>query len=224
MRQQRAVFVTGGTGYLGRALLATLTSRGHEVRALVRAGSERRLPAGVAWVTGDVLDPRQIAPHVAPSDTLVHLVGTPHPEPSKAAEFERVDLGSVRSALQAVDGSGVRHLVYVSVAQPAPVMKSYIAARSAAEDMIRESCARRGMSATILRPWYVLGPGHWWPIILLPVYGLAQLVPSMREGARRLGLVTHRAMVSALIVAVEQPADGVCIRDVPAIRAARFAR
>ena len=43
----RHVFVTGGTGYLGRPLIRELLIRGHTVRALVRPGSEKKLPAGV---------------------------------------------------------------------------------------------------------------------------------------------------------------------------------
>ena len=46
-------------------------------------------------------------------------------------------------------------MVYVSVAHPAPVMRDYIAARTEAEDAIRKA----RVNATILRPWYVLGPG-----------------------------------------------------------------
>ncbi|PYR81302.1 MAG: hypothetical protein DMF87_05730, partial [Acidobacteria bacterium] len=61
------------------------------------------------------------------------------------------------------------------------------------------------LTATILRPWYVLGPGHWWPIALLPIYWIAGLIPSARDGAHRLGLVTIRQMVDALVSAVEHP-------------------
>ena len=61
--------------------------------------------------------------------------------------------------------AGVQHFVYISVAHPAPMMKAYIEVRSQCEAMIRQS----GMNATILRPWYVLGPGHRWPYLLLPI-------------------------------------------------------
>jgi uncharacterized protein YbjT (DUF2867 family) len=110
----------------------------------------------------------------------------------------------------------VRHFVYVSVAHPAPVMKAYIEVRSQCEAMIHQS----GMNATILRPWYVLGPGHRWPYFLLPIYTLMELLPSTREGATRLGLVTLGQVVRALVEAVETPAHGVRIVEVPQIRAA----
>jgi uncharacterized protein YbjT (DUF2867 family) len=105
-------------------------------------------------------------------------------------------------------------LVYVSVAHPAPVMKAYIAVRTQVEQAIRDA----GLNATILRPWYVLGPGHWWPYLVLPVYKLLELVPATRDGAQRLGLVTLGEMVGALVRAVEEPAQGVRVVEVPEIR------
>src|SRR4051794_31784661 len=49
------LFVTGGTGYIGCALAPALLARGHEVRMLVRAGSERKAAAGALNVCGDAL-------------------------------------------------------------------------------------------------------------------------------------------------------------------------
>jgi uncharacterized protein YbjT (DUF2867 family) len=210
------IFLTGGTGYVGRALIEALLARGHAVRALVRRGSERKLPAAAEAVIGDALDATEWSARVTGCDTFVHLVGTPHPNPSKAAEFERVDLASVRAAVAAARAAAVRHFIYVSVAQPAPVMHAYIAVRARGEAMIREA----GLPATILRPWYVLGPGHWWPVVLLPLYAVLRLIPATRGGAARLGLVTHRQMIAALVRAVESPAEGIGIVEVPEIRAA----
>jgi len=108
-------------------------------------------------------------------------------------------------------------MVYVSVAHPAPIMKDYIAARLEAEAAIRAA----GVNATILRPWYVLGPGRRWPLALLPMYWLMEAIPSTREGARRLGLVSAAEMGSALVRAVESPAAGVRVWEVPEIRGSR---
>ena len=211
----RHVFVTGGTGYLGRALIEALVGRGHRVRALVRPGSESKVPLGAERVTGDALDAGGWAAAVKPADTLVHLVGTPHPSPAKAAEFQRVDLPSIRAAVAAATAARVAHIVYVSVAHPAPIMRAYIAVRSEGEALI----AANGLNATVLRPWYVLGEGHRWAYALLPIYAIARLVPAWRAGAERLGLVTHQQMVRALVASVESPAHGVRIVEVPEIRA-----
>jgi len=67
-------------------------------------------------------------------------------------------------------------------------------------------------------PWHVLGPAYRWPLLLLPLYALLRRIPATR-GADRLGLVTPRQMVAALVQAVEHPAQGTRIVDVPAIRA-----
>jgi uncharacterized protein YbjT (DUF2867 family) len=212
----RTVFVTGGTGYLGRPLIERLVARGHTVRALARPASASRLPAGAEPVLGDALDARTFADAVAPADTLVHLVGTPHPSPAKAAEFRSVDLASLVASVEAAERAGVQHFVYVSVAQPAPVMHAYLEARAEGERQLRES----GIASTVLRPWYVLGPGHRWPLVLVPLYRIAERVPSLRDGARRLGLVTHAQMLAALLDAVERPADDFRIMDVAEIRRA----
>lgn len=216
MAGARNVFISGGTGYLGQPLISCLRERGHTVRALVRVGSERKVPAGCDVVFGDALDAGTFADAVAPADTLVHLVGTPHPNPAKAQAFQRVDLASGKAAAAAAVRAGVSHFVYVSVAQPAPMMKAYVQARCACEEAIRAA----GLNATILRPWYVLGPGHRWPYALLPLYWLAGQIPSTRVAAQRLGLVTREQMVAALLRAVEQPATGVQVVEVPAIRMA----
>jgi uncharacterized protein YbjT (DUF2867 family) len=212
----RLLFITGATGYMGRALVPALIARGHRVRALARETSRHRVPAGAETVIGDALDAASFSGAIAPADTLVHLIGTPHPSPAKAASFRDVDLASVDAALAAASAAGIRHFVYLSVAQPAPVMHAYIAARQAAEQRIRAS----GIAATILRPWYVLGPGHRWPCLLLPFYAIFTYLPATREAARRLGLVTLAQMVHALVASIERGPEGVRILDVPAIREA----
>ncbi len=207
------VFVTGGTGYMGQPLIAALLERGHRVRALVRAGSRGRLPAGAEAVVGNALDATTYAAGVAPADTFVHLVGTPHPNPAKAQQFEDVDLASIRAAVEAARMAGVRHFVYVSVAQPAPVMRAYIAVRQRGEQLVRES----GMNATVLRPWYVLGPGRWWPRLFIPLYAVLRRIPATADGARRLGLVTNDQMLASLVQVIEHPPVGVRIIEVPKI-------
>ena len=214
----RHVFVTGGTGYMGRRVVGELLGRGHEVRALVRPGSEGKLPSGCEAVSGNALDERSFAPRVAPADTFLQLVGVAHPSPAKAAEFRSVDLVSAKASAKAAAAAGVSHFVYVSVAQPAPVMKAYVAARAEGEAAIRSA----GLNATFVRPWYVLGPGHRWPYVVLPVFRLLQVLPATRDTARRLYPVTLARIVATLVAAVENPAEGIRIIETPEIRRARL--
>ncbi len=215
----RPVLVTGATGYIGQRLIPALLARGHAVRALARIGSRDRVPAGAEMVVGDALDPASVTAAARAGDTLVHLVGTPHPSPAKAAQFRRVDLPSVAASVAAARDRGAAHFIYVSVAQPAPAMKAFLAVRAEGEAMIRGA----GLTATFVRPWYVLGPSHRWPLLLVPFYALARAVPGTREGAIRLGLVTIDQMIAALVHAIENPppAGTARIVDVPAIRASR---
>jgi uncharacterized protein YbjT (DUF2867 family) len=208
------VFVTGGTGYIGSRLIPELLRRGHGVRALVRNGSIAKLPRGAAAVVGDALQLDTFADQVAPSGTFVQLVGVAHPSPAKAQQFRDVDLVSVTAAAAAARGAGVQHFVYLSVAQPAPVMRDYVAVRAEGERLVRET----GIAATFIRPWYVLGPGHRWPYMILPLYWLWGLNPKSRDTARRLYPVKLRSVIDAMAGAVDRPPDGVRIIEAPELR------
>src|SRR5256714_12576786 len=133
------VFVTGGTGYIGSRLVPLLANRNHEIKALVRKESENKLPPGGHRVIGDALQMDSYMNHVRGSDTFVHLIGTPHPSPAKAKQFREVDLVSAQVAIKAARDAGVRHFIYLSVAQPAPIMKAFLEVRAQGEAMIRES-------------------------------------------------------------------------------------
>ncbi len=217
MTRPGRVLVAGGTGYLGRAACPLLLARGHRVVLLVRPGSERKVTAGAESVPGDPL--AAAAYSLEPADTLLLLVGTPHPAPWKAARFEAVDFAAGRAATTALATQPVRHVVYLSVAHPAPGMRAYWRVRERVEALL----AATRVPATFLRPWYVLGPGHRWAAALLPLYWLAERVPASRETARRLGLVTLAQMTRALVAAVEAPpAAGVRVVEVGGIREARL--
>jgi uncharacterized protein YbjT (DUF2867 family) len=212
--QARRVFIAGSTGYMGSRLIPLLCERGHHVTALAREESQRKVPPGCAIVTGNALDGASYAATLDSADTFVQLVGVSHPSPAKAQQFIEIDQRSGLEAVRVAAQRNIAHFIYVSVAQPAPAMHAYIAARSACESAIRNS----GLNSTIVRPWYVLGPGHRWPYALLPFYKLAEVIPATREGARRLGLITIDQMVLTLLHAVEHPAEGVRFVGVPEIR------
>jgi len=105
--------VTGGTGFLGRRLVATLAPR-HPVRLLVRPTSSRRgFPEGVEFAEGDVTDRGSLTRAMAGCEAVVHaaaLVKILAP----AAEFDRVNVGGFENVMSAAAASGVRRIVYVS--------------------------------------------------------------------------------------------------------------
>jgi nucleoside-diphosphate-sugar epimerase len=221
--QSFSVFITGGAGYIGAPLIRALVERGHKVRALVRSGSEKKRALEAEAVFGDALDASSYSSLIQPSHTFMQLVGVAHPSPAKAAEFQAIDRKSALGAISAARQAGVRHFIYLSVAQPAPIMKSYQRVRAECEAALlgtaENSTENGGMNVTIVRPWCVLGPGHRWPYVLLPMYWLCERIPSTRGGARRLGLVTLSQMTQTLVSAVENPSVGGRFVEVPQIPA-----
>ncbi|MBL7729624.1 MAG: NAD(P)H-binding protein [Chitinophagaceae bacterium] len=192
----QAVFITGGTGYIGKRLTGQLLNKGYNVILLVRKGSEHKVPRGATTVTADPFDANSFR-HLIPAKSIfIQLLGVSHPSPRKAEQFRQVDLRSAKASADAAKAAGVSHFIYVSVAMaPSRLMAAYQAVRKEAETY----CIASQLNCTFIRPWYVLGPGHWWPVLLLPVYGIAELVPSWRKKARSMTLITIRQMLAALV-------------------------
>ncbi len=86
----RNIFITGSTGYIGSRLIPLLAQRGHKVRALVRPGSESKLPKGCTPIPGDALNASTFVTKISPADTFVQLVGVAHPGPAKVEQFKTI--------------------------------------------------------------------------------------------------------------------------------------
>ena len=211
----KTVFIVGGTGYIGTRLTRALLSRGYRVIAFTRPGSERKVPPGAEVVAGNPFEAAQLAAAMPAGCTVVQLLGVAHPSPRKRAQFYQIDLPSVQATAAAAMQAGAGHFVYVSVAQePTNIMKDYQAVRAEGEWCIRQT----GLPYTFVRPWYVVGPGHWWPVLLWPLFKVLEWLPATRRKARALALVTIGQMLETLLVAVEQPRKVHSILDVDAIR------
>jgi uncharacterized protein YbjT (DUF2867 family) len=198
----KQVFLTGGTGYLGRRLIALLLIRGYEIKALVRKGSEDKLPTGCTPVISDPFDASAFAKYLERDSTFVQLLGVSRPGPSKKDLFEKIDAASAKASVAAAKMAGCAHFVYVSVAQmPTSIMYDYQMCRAKCEKVIRES----SLKASIIRPWYIVGPGHYWPLIFLPLFKLLEIIPKTATKAKALRLVSLKQMLLTLVYAVEHP-------------------
>lgn len=199
----QTIFITGGTGYIGTRLIKSLLQRGgYCVRALVREESRHKLPPGCEAIIGNALESKTYWESVRPSTTFVHLVGVAHPSPFKKQYFQDIDLVSVQQAAMAAKKGAVEHFVYLSVAQyPTKIMKDYQSVRAAGESLLLESV----MKCSFIRPWYVLGPGHWWPLLLKPFYRVARVIPALKEKAEKLDTVTIDQMIASLVHAIDHP-------------------
>lgn len=199
----QTIFITGGTGYIGSRLIKALLQKGgYHIKALTRAGSEKKLPAGCQAVAGNALNAETFSGHIRPATIFIHLIGVAHPSPSKKQQFRDIDFKSVEQAVLAVKNQGIEHFIYLSVAQyPTEVMKEYQAVRASGEAILMQT----GIRSSFIRPWYVLGPGHWWPLLLKPFYLAARLIPAYREKAENLDTVTIRQMIATLLYAIDNP-------------------
>ena len=81
------------------------------------------------------------------------------------------------------------------------LMKDYKETRKEGEAYIQS----KHLVSTIIRPWYVVGPGHLWPLLLLPAYGIANLFPYYRKKAEETSLITIRQMLHTIMKAIESP-------------------
>lgn len=107
------ILVTGGTGFLGRRLVAALAPR-HAVRLLVRASSSReRFPEGVEFATGDVTDRASLEAAAAGCQAILHAAALVKILAPKA-EFDRINVGGLDNVLAAATTAGVERLLYVS--------------------------------------------------------------------------------------------------------------
>lgn len=203
-KYNKNIFITGSTGYIGSRLIPLLIAKGYSVNALVRPGSEGKLPKRCNIIFGNALDCNTFKDNVKGSDVFIHLVGVAHPGPGKEKEFNEIDLVSIRESVKAAKYAGIKQFVYLSVAEPAPVMKEFISVRKKGEELVTGS----GINAVFIKPWYVLGPGHYWPYLILPIYWLFMLIPPFSTTAKNLYPVRLENVLNAIVHSVEDPPEG----------------
>jgi uncharacterized protein YbjT (DUF2867 family) len=210
----QTVFITGATGYIGKRLVKRLLAKGYKVIALVRKGSEHKVPSGAEILTANPFNASSFQQGIPAGCVFVQLLGVPHPSPVKAQQFKDIDLRSVKASADAAASARVSHFIYLSVAMlPSKLMHAYQEVRKEGE----QYCVSKRLNCTFIRPWYVLGPGHWWPIVLLPLYLVAELIPSWREKARALGLVTIKQVLNPLVDVIEADAKPLNVIEIPDI-------
>lgn len=158
------VLVTGGTGYLGRAIVRAVARRGHEPVVFARRASAAGLPGRA--IDADIRDRAAVVAAARGCDVMCHtaaLVTLWRPDPS---EFDAVNVGGLEHALDATRDAGLRRLVYTS---------SFLARPPAGEAMplsandyqrtkvVADAVARRAQAggAPLVRmyPGVVYGPG-----------------------------------------------------------------
>ena len=214
------IFITGSSGYIGSRLIKTLLDDGgYRVHALVRRGSEDKLPAGCNIIYGNALDANSYKNGIPKGAVFIHLVGVPHPSPAKKDLFKSIDRVSIREAVNAASDRQVSHFIYLSVSQyPSAIMNNFQLTRAAGEALLEQS----GIPSSIIRPWYVMGPGRWWPVLLKPFFWLASLNSSWVAKAKHFDTVTIQQMISTLMVAIKKTPAHIKYYEIEDIRQQQY--
>lgn len=206
---------------MGRRLIARLLKSEYQVRALTRMGSEFKLPSGCIPVISDPFNATAFASSIDECSTFIQLLGVSHPGPAKKDLFDKIDFASAAASAAAAKQANCSHFIYVSVAQtPTSIMHDYQQCCAKCEKLIMES----SLKVSIIRPWYVIGPGHYWPLLFLPLSKFLEIIPATSAKAKALRLVYLRQMLDMLCYAIEHPPIQQQVFEIKDIRMNRKAR
>lgn len=151
------VFVTGGTGFIGREVVRQLVKCGHSVSCLVRVRgrirtTDTREGEGPRYVTGDLLDATSLAPLLAGHDAVIHLVGII--SETRKVDFETIHVRATEQVVLAARQAGIRRFAHMSALGSRPGAASrYHQTKWRAEELVRAG----GFDLTVFRPSIVYG-------------------------------------------------------------------
>lgn len=148
------ILVTGGTGYIGRRIVARLAEAGETVRVAARGVAPPHLPAAVQFVQADVASGQGLAEAVQGADTVIHLVAIIRERGEQ--RFDRVNRLGTENVVKAAVAAGVKRFIHQSAlgAAPDPAFP-YLASKWLGEQAVINS----GLDYTIFRPSVVFGEG-----------------------------------------------------------------
>jgi nucleoside-diphosphate-sugar epimerase len=211
----KTIIVTGGTGYIGSRLLQKLRTFNYRIIAIIRPGSLHKLPDGIEPIIADVFNPAEWISQIPEHAIFIHLLGVPHPAPSKKKLFESIDLRSAQIVSLAASQTRALKFIFLSVAmEPSSIMRDFQEAKWRSEQYIKSL----HLPYVFVRPWYVLGPGHWWPYLLWPLFKLLEVLPSTRKKAKAFGFVTIKQMIQSLVYIVNHINEMPDVMEVEDIR------
>jgi len=192
------VAVTGGTGFIGRAIIRRLLQAGVQVKALVRPASVSSCyeVSGLSWVCGELSDETTLRQLLDGVSAVVHCAGSVRGTSLK--DFVPANIASVAQIVQ-VAGSQVvipRLLLISSLAARSPDLSDYAASKRQGEEVLRSTAG--AINWTILRPPAVYGPGdrELLPLLQWIRRGLA-FVPG--GGAGRFSMIYINDLVEAVL-------------------------
>jgi uncharacterized protein YbjT (DUF2867 family) len=198
------ILVTGGTGFVGSAIVRALRERELPVRLLARrpeSEEARELEQlGCELTQGDVTDPDSLRRAVEGSDVVVHLVAIRQGPPE---EFERVMSQGTRDLVAAAREAGVRRFVLMSALGASEETKDlvpYYGAKWSMEQTVRAS----GIEHVIFRPSFVFA-GHGGILPTFAKLARAPVTPIIGRGLQRIQPIWIDDVAAYFAAAVDKP-------------------
>ena len=198
------IFVTGGTGFIGRHVVRALAHSGFLVRCLVRPGSEGDLKGfeSIDRVPGDVLRPDGLAACVEGCAAVVHLVGIIREHHARGVTFERLHVRATENMLAVARVAGVKRFLQMSALGTRPDGRAaYHRTKWRAEEAVRGS----GTDWTIFRPSIVYGKGDELISVLAGLIRRYPVVPVLGDGQYRLQPIPVEQVAEAFVQALRAP-------------------
>jgi NADH dehydrogenase len=204
---QRLATVFGGSGFIGRYVVANLAREGWLVRAAVRRPDEALFlkTAGVVGtvtpLAANVRDRASIARAVAGADAVVNLVGILHE--SGRQRFQAVQAEGPRAIAEEAARAGAKHLVHISAIGADPQSNSaYARTKAEGEAAVQQAFPK----AVILRPSIVFGPEDSFFNRFAQMTMLSPALPLIGGGRTRFQPVYVGDVAAAVMKAIETPA------------------
>jgi len=196
------IFVTGGTGFVGREVVRQLQGVGHKVNCLVRdpERARRLLPAAVELCPGDLTEPSSLSAGLKECQAVIHLVGI-IVEKGRST-FERIHVQGTEDLLKTVTEAGIRRFIHMSALGSRPNTPSrYHQTKYRAEQAVTQS----GLDWTIFRPSAIFGPGDLFINLLARIIQSAPIVPVIGRGESRIQPISVRNVASCFALAIGNP-------------------
>jgi len=193
------ILVIGGTGFIGKRLVARLAESGEKVRVAARGSRKADLPDGVEQAQADVVSGEGLAEAMAGVDRVAHLVAIIIEKGSQ--RFDAVIRGGTEGVVKEAERAGVKKLVYVSAIGAAPDPNfPYWHAKWEAEQIVAGS----GLNYTILRPSLVFGPEDDFFNRLADMVRRSPLVPIAGNGKTRFQPIGVDDLVACITACLEE--------------------